>query len=80
MRHFNDSLHSTPLRRDHEQCLPVGPAERARETAAIEIDHLQHLAALTNPDAPLVRNVRVPDSALAVEADAVRNAVPEIGP
>ena len=53
-----------------------GAAEHAGEAAAVELDRLQHLAAFADAHAALVRDVGVPDGALGVEADAVREPSP----
>src|SRR6478672_12922882 len=71
---------TTPLGRHQKQRSPVGAPEHAGEAAAIEIDRLQDLAALANAHAALVGDVSVPDGVLRIEADAIGNAVAEIGP
>src|SRR5712692_2777108 len=69
-----------PLGRHHEQSLSIRAPKRARETAAIKLNCLQHLTALANAYATLVRDVPVPDGILGVEADPVGDAVAEVGP
>jgi len=66
--------------RDHEQRSQARAAKRAGEAAAVEVDRLQHLTTLANAHAAPVGNVRVPDGAVGVEADAVGDAVAEVGP
>src|SRR5215211_5582585 len=72
--------YATPLLRHHEQGRSVDPAQHTGEAAAVEVDRVQHLAAFTNTHAPLVRDVRVPDGAFGVEANAVGDAATEVGP
>jgi hypothetical protein len=52
----------------------------AGEAPAVKLDRLQHLSPLANAHATLVGDVSVPDGALGVEADAVGDAVSEVGP
>jgi hypothetical protein len=63
---------TTPLRCHQEQRLPVHAPEHARKAAPIELDPLQHLTALADAHTMLVGDVGVPDSALGVDANAVR--------
>src|SRR5918995_6301044 len=51
----------------------------AGEAPAVKLDRLQHLSPLANAHATLVGDVSVPDGALGVEADAVGDAVSEVG-
>src|SRR5262245_13567672 len=74
-RNLWNFIHATPLRCYYEQRFLVGAAEHAREAAAINIDCLQHLATFADTNAPLVRNVCIPDSVLSVEADTVGSTV-----
>ena len=46
-------------------------AERASEGAPVQLERVQHLAALAHPHAVLVAHVGVPDSALGIDADPV---------
>src|SRR5262245_15366253 len=46
-----DLLAPVPLRGEHVERPAVRPPEHARETGAIELDALEHLAALTDPGA-----------------------------
>ena len=71
---------AAPLARDDEQRRAVGAAEHAREAAAVELDPVEDLAALADADAAPVGHVGVPDGTLGVDADAVRDAVAEVGP
>src|SRR5438132_13384249 len=77
VRHLRKTM---PLGRHHEQCSPVRAAEHTSEAAAVEVDRLQHLATFADAHAALVGNVTVPYGIARVDADAVRNAVPEVGP
>ena len=60
--------------------LLVDAAEHAGKAATISIDCLQRFATFANANAAFVRNGRVPDSVLGIEADAVRCTVAEVGP
>ena len=60
-----------PFAGDHEERPFVVTPERAREAAAVELERLEHLAALGQAPAVPVRDVAVPDGSLGVEADAV---------
>ena len=51
--------------------LPSGPPSMQANPAAVELDGVQHLAALADPHAVAVRHVGVPDGALGIQADAV---------
>src|SRR5918995_1101489 len=73
-------LGAVPLGCHHEQRPPVGAAERAGEAPPVELDRLEHLAALANAHATLVGDVAVPDGVLGVDADAVGDSVAEVGP
>ena len=73
-------LHATPLRRDQEQGSVAGAPEHAGETAAIDVDCLQHLTTFADAHAAFVGNVCVPNGVVCVDADAVRNAVAEVSP
>ena len=73
------SLGAAPFVDGHEQRSPIGAAEHAGEAAAVELDRLQHLAALAHAHAALVADVAVPDGSLGVEADAV-GVVVDLGP
>src|SRR3954469_16322434 len=79
-RTLADALRAVPVLRHQEQGSPIRATEHAGEAAAVEIDPLQHLAALGDADATLVRDVGVPDGCLRVDADPVRDTVAEIGP
>src|SRR4029453_12683341 len=79
-RNLWDFIHATPFRCYNEQRFLVSAAEHAGKAATISIDCLQHLATFADPHAALVRNVRVPDRAVGIEADAVGSTVAEIGP
>jgi hypothetical protein len=73
-------LSTTPFIRQHEQRSPVHAPKRASETAAVQIDRLQHLTAFSNAHATPVRNIPVPESAFCVQADAIGHAIDENGP
>src|SRR5215213_9019791 len=73
-------LWTSPLGGHHEQRAAVRAAERAGEAPAVELDRLEHLAALANAHTALVGDVSVPDRVLRVEADAVGETVSEVGP
>src|SRR5215207_10538024 len=47
-------LGAAPLVHGHEQRSPIRAAEDAGETAAVQVDHLEHLAALAHAHAALV--------------------------
>src|SRR3954466_12025269 len=79
-RTLADVLRAIPLLRHQEQGSPIRATEHAGEAAAVEIDPLQHLAALGDADAAPVRDVGVPDGSLSVHAEPIRDAVAEIGP
>src|SRR5262249_8328874 len=76
-------LDSPPLGHHHEQRPAVLAPEHAGEAGLVELDPLEHLAALA--DAParglaLVHD-RAPDGALRVQADAIAFArTAEVGP
>src|SRR5207249_11899218 len=62
---------AAPDVRGDEQRPPFLTAEDAREAAAVEVDHLGDLATFADTSAALVRDVRVPDRVLGIEADPV---------
>src|SRR6478735_21383 len=66
------ALRPAPLGGHDAERPPVVAAEHAREAAAVDVDRLEHLAALAHAHAAAVRHVGVPDRAGLVEADAVR--------
>ena len=72
--------HARPPRGDDVETRGAAATEHAGEAAAVEGDGVEHLAALGDPDAALVRHVGVPGGAVGVEADAVGIAVAEVGP
>ncbi|HJY97428.1 MAG TPA: hypothetical protein VJ371_20965, partial [Streptosporangiaceae bacterium] len=55
-------------------------SEGAGEAAAVQVDHLEDLAAFADAHATAVGHVGVPDGVLLVDADAVRDAVAQVGP
>jgi hypothetical protein len=65
---------------DQEQRPPVLAPKHAGEAATVQLDRLQHLAALADPHAMLVGDVGVPDGAFGVYTDAVRVVAAEVGP
>src|SRR4029079_3297531 len=77
-----DVLDAPPVRRQHEERLPIGTSERAREAGPIELDPLQDLSPFSDTHAlslgvavaarvrPGVRRVG-PDGAVRIETDAV---------
>src|SRR5918994_3704879 len=69
-----DLLGATPVGGEHEQRAAVGTPEYAREAGPVELDALQHLAALADTRAVVgvVCGGR-PDAAVGIEADAVRS-------
>src|SRR5438067_805784 len=73
-------LETMPLPRDEEERPPIDAPEHAREAAAVEFDGLEHFTPFADAHAPLVRDVRVPDGAVRVDANAVGGAVTEVGP
>src|SRR5215469_12412760 len=72
--------HALPFGGHDEQCRGVGTAQGAGKCAAIQCNALQGCAAFGDADAPLVGYVGVPDGVLRVDADAVRDAVTQVGP
>ena len=80
LRNLGDLLHATPLRQDHEQRTLVRASERAGETAAVELDRLQHCPSFADTYATLVGYVSVPAGVLRIDADPVRHAAAEVGP
>src|SRR6185437_16394400 len=72
--------HTPPFGGHDEQRSPCRAAEGAGETAAIQVDGLQHGAARSDTHAPPVRHIGVPDGIMSVGADAVRGTVAEVGP
>src|SRR4029450_12605017 len=79
-RNLWDFIHATPFRCYNEQRFLVSAAEHAGKAATISIDCLQHLATFADAPAALVRNVRVPDRSVGIEADTVGSAFVEVGP
>jgi tellurite resistance protein TerC len=75
-----DAARPGPPGRRHEQGPAIGAAEGAGKAASVEVDRAEHGPAFADPDAALVRNVRVPDRALGVQGDAVRRGVAQVGP
>jgi DNA-binding transcriptional LysR family regulator len=73
-------LHAPPLGRDEKQGALAGAAEHAREAAAVKVDRLQYMTAFADADAPFVGDIAVPDRVIGIEADAVGDAVAEVGP
>src|SRR5215472_14131289 len=80
LRNFGNLIHAAPLRRYHEQRFFVCTSQHTREATAVEVDCLLDLAALADADTALVGNVRVPNAAIGVQADAIGNAAAKIGP
>src|SRR5262249_8805028 len=78
-RHLGNLLYATPLRDDQEQRPLVRASECAGETAAVEVDGLQHSATFADAYATLVGNVSVPDGVVRIDADPVRRAAAEVG-
>src|SRR5215469_3440442 len=72
--------HALPFGGHNEQCRPVRTAQSAGKCAAIQCNALQDRAAFSDADAPLVGHIGVPDGVLRVDADAVRDALTEVGP
>src|SRR5580704_9680783 len=62
-------LEAAPNGRHHEQRCFVRASEHTGETAAVEVDCLQHFAAFADTDAALIRHVAVPDGSFGVDAD-----------
>jgi hypothetical protein len=69
-----------PLGRYQEQRSVVRAPEHASEAPAVEMDCLQHLPAFADAHATPVGHVCIPDGVFGVEADAVGDAVAEVGP
>src|SRR5918994_6228786 len=65
-------LDAAPLGRQDEQRPPVRTAEHARERTPVQLDRLQHLAALSDTNAGVPGEHLRPHRALGVEAVAVR--------
>ena len=59
---------------------PSDPAEHAGEAAAVDLDDLEHLAALGDADAAAVGHVGVPDGTLGIDADPVGGGVAQVRP
>src|SRR5207247_2956363 len=64
----------------HEQSAAVHAAHHASKTPTIEVNRLQHVTLFANTHAALVGNIGVPDGVIRIDADAIRNAVTEVGP
>src|SRR5206468_12575665 len=77
---LGDLLNAPPLGRYEKQRALTRAPEHAGEAAAVKVDRLQHLTTLADAHAPFVGNVAVPDRVVAIEADAVGDAVAEVGP
>src|SRR5579884_1247535 len=60
----------------HEQGSPVLASQRAGEATSVQLDRLEHLAAFADAHAPPGPNIRIPNSAVRIEADPVRMVVP----
>src|SRR2546423_4907996 len=73
-------LGTGPLLSYDEQGPAVCTAEHAGEGAAVELDRVEHLTALGDVHAALIRDVGVPHSTQAVDADAVGCAIAQGGP
>ena len=80
LQRFTHSRETEPCGGDDEERLPVGSAKHACETTAINIDHLAHFATFAYPHASSVRDIRVPNGVLSIDADAVGNTIAEISP
>src|SRR5215831_17575876 len=80
LRNLRDLFHPTPFGCDHEQRLAIGAAEHARETAAVQLSGLEHLAAFPHSYALLVGNIRIPDRPFGICANAVWHALLEVSP
>src|SRR6266496_5568786 len=72
--------HAPPFGGHDEQRGAVRAPEGAGETAAIQVDGLEHGAARRDAHAPPVGHVGVPDGVLSIGADAIRGTVAEVGP
>ena len=75
-RHHFGCAHAPPLGGHDEQRGPAGPPQSAGEATPVQLDDLQHLAALGHPHAPLSRHIGVPDRALRIGTDAVGTPSP----
>jgi hypothetical protein len=73
---FSGPLHSCA---SMNRVVPLVPPS-AREAAAVQADRLEHLPALADAHAALIGDVGVPDGVLGVGAEAVRDAIAQIGP
>src|SRR5207247_8138899 len=80
LRPVGHVLRAPPLGRHQEERLPARATEHAGETAAVEVDRLQHLATRADPHAALVGDVPVPGGSFPVEADAIGDTVAQVGP
>src|SRR5205807_2376719 len=69
-----------PLGCHQEQRPLVSASECASEATTIQVDRLQYLATFANTHATLVGDIAVPDGVFRVEANAVRDAVAQLGP
>src|SRR5258705_3748499 len=69
-----------PLGHHHEQRFAVDAPEHASKTSAVKVDSLQHLTTFANTHTTLVGDVAVPAGAFGGQANAVGDAVAEIGP
>ncbi len=65
-----DALEAAPFGGQHEQRQAIRTTEHARERAAIERHGLEHLAALTDANDVRIADVREPQRAIRVQADA----------
>src|SRR5262244_3247867 len=79
-RYFEDLVHTAPLRRDDEQCAATTAAEHTSKAPSVNVHSLQDGAAFADPHAALVRYIRVPDSVVGVDADAIWNAPSQVCP
>src|SRR5262249_58969134 len=66
LRNLGNLTHAPPLGRDHEQGFVACASEHARETTAVKIGGLHHVAAFANTEAALVGNVSVPNAPVGV--------------
>src|SRR5215813_284535 len=78
--YFGNPVHTAPLRRDDEQCAQTTAAEHTSKAPSVNVHSLQDRAAFADAHAALVRYIRVPDSVVGVDADAIWNAPSQVCP
>src|SRR4029078_7765190 len=79
-RFLEDAVWARPLGDVHEESPAVHASEHAGKASAVELDGIEHLAALRHPNAAAVGDVGVPHCSLRIEADPVGHPLAETSP